>query len=74
MLANHCVPKFQRSFRLTEIREECDWLRLGKFYRHQSTRAYFEGRAYIKSILKNYARSYYPGNTVIHLSIILIIY
>jgi len=28
---------------------------------HQSTRAYFKGRAYIKIILKNHARSYYRG-------------
>ena len=37
-----------------------------------STRAYFKGRAYIKIILKNHARSYfagrsyYRGNTVVH--------
>ena len=36
-----------------------------------STRAYFKGRAYIKTILKNHARSYfagrsyYRGNTVV---------
>ena len=36
-----------------------------------STRAYFKGRAYIKIILKNHARSYfagrsfYRGNTVV---------
>ena len=28
-------------------------------------RAYFKGRAYIKIILKNHARSYYRGNTVV---------
>ena len=44
--------------------ESCDWLRLGKFFRHQSTRAYFQSKAYIKIILKNHARSYYRGNTV----------
>ena len=38
-----------------------------------STRAYFKGRAYIKIILKNHARSYfagrsyYRGNTVVGL-------
>ena len=58
-LASHRVPKFLRRFRLTEIREECDWLRLGKFCRHQSIRAYFKGRNYIKIILKIHARSYY---------------
>jgi len=31
---------------------------------HQSTRAYFKGKAYIKIIHKNHARSYYLGNTV----------
>ena len=33
--------------------EECDWLRLGKFCHHQSTRVYFKGRAHVKIILKN---------------------
>ena len=39
-----------------------------------STRAYFKGRAYIKIILKNHARSYfagrsyYRGNTVVEIS------
>ena len=32
--ASHRVPKFQRSFCLTQER---DWLRLEKFCRHQST-------------------------------------
>ena len=58
-LASHWVPKFQRSFCLTEISETCDWLKLGKFCCHQSTRVYFKGRAYIKIILRNQARSYY---------------
>ena len=52
------------NFRLTKIREECDWLKLGKFCRHQSTRGYFKGKAYIEAILKNHTRSYYQGNTV----------
>ena len=31
---------------------------------HQSTKAYFKGRAYSKIILKNHARFSYRGNTV----------
>ena len=44
--------------------EECDWLRLGKFCRHQSTRVYFKSRVYIKIVLKNLARSYYREITL----------
>ena len=58
-LSSHRVPEFQWSFYLTEIREECDWLRLGKLCRKQSTKAYFESTAYIKIILKNHAWCYY---------------
>ena len=59
MSCKSLCSKTSANFRLTEIREECDWLRLETFCRHQSTRAYYKGRAYIKIILKNHARSYY---------------
>ena len=47
-----CLP---RRMRLAEITKVC---------RHQSTAAYFKGRAYIKIILKNHAVSYCRGNMV----------
>ena len=46
----------RRMMWLAEIKEFC---------RHQSSTACFEGRAYFKIILKNNARSYYGGNTVV---------
>jgi len=56
------VIGFQNS---SGVFESCDGLRLGKFYRYQSTRVYFQGKAFIKIILKNQARSYYRGGLVI---------
>ena len=44
------------------IKKEC--LTLSSFCRSQlQTRAYFKGRAYIKIILKNHARSYFAGRS-----------
>jgi len=42
------VIGFQNS---SGVFEWFDWLRLGKFCRHQSTRAYFKGGAYIKIVV-----------------------
>jgi len=41
------------------------WLAERKFCRHQSTRAYIKGTAYIKIILKNHVRSYYRVGIII---------